>query len=49
MKKAEKAEIINEKENEPAKEDKVQKIIEKAKENGKITYGELARRNRQSI
>ena len=42
MKKAEKAEIINEKENEPAKEDKVQKIIEKAKENGKITYGELA-------
>ena len=42
MKKAEKAEIINEKEHEPAKEDKVQKIIEKAKENGKITYGELA-------
>ena len=32
----------NVEEKEPAKEDKVQKIIEKAKENGKITYGELA-------
>ena len=45
MKKTEKTEVINEKnekEKEIATEDKVQKIIKKAKEKGKITYAELA-------
>ena len=45
MKKTEKTEVINEKnekEKELSTEDKVQKIIKKAKEKGKITYAELA-------
>ena len=37
-----KEDILDEKPQEMSSEDKVQKIIEKAKENGKITYGELA-------
>ena len=47
MKKSEKSEILEENMNKKEKakeiaEDKVKKIIEKAKEKGKITYGELA-------
>ncbi len=51
MKKSEKSEIIDKKEdikkdveenNKKITEEKVQKILEKAKESGKITYGELA-------
>ena len=37
-----KEDILDEKPQEMSSEDKVQKILEKAKENGKITYGELA-------
>ena len=37
-----KEDILDQKPQEMSSEDKVQKIIEKAKENGKITYGELA-------